>query len=856
MKKVFNKFLPGALILLIALNSFGKGKVTGRIIDSGTNESLIGAAVSIQGTTIGVSTNLDGSFTLEVPEGKQVLSFSFIGYIDKTREITVSDGQPLDLGIIKMESSIVGLEEVLITASFARDRKTPVSLSTIEPLMIAEKLGSQEFPEILKTTPSIYATKDNGGFGDAQVRVRGFDTYNVGVLINGIPVNGMENSKVYWSNWAGLSDVTQTIQVQRGLGASKLGLSSVGGTINVITKSTDAEKGGSFYTGMGNSGYRKQSFTVSTGLMDNGWAVTLSGVHTYGDGYIRGLQFDGYSYFANVSKLINDQHRLSFTVFGAPQTHNNRNNQHTIEWYRNQKYETRANSDYGIREGKPYGGSYGYNYYHKPQASLNHYWNINSKTLLTNVLYASIGRGGSRIIEGEKKNWLGANYTTGEDYKITKRTALGLLDFEAAAEENANSVNGSQAIIGNSVNNHSWAGLLSTLTTEWKGLDWTIGFDGRYYKGEHYEEIDDLLGGSFYIDTEASKNVNQPEDTKLKEGDKIEYYEDGIVLWGGLFLQGEYVTDKISAFLSVAVSNQSYRRVDYFQYTPGNQKSDWKSFLPWNVKGGANYNINANHNVFLNAGYIKRSPTFNNVFLNYTNEIIKDVKHETVITTELGYGYKSRRFNAKVSLYRTNWLDKALVKNIGQEGSEFIPGINALHQGVEVEATYKPTSKITLNGMFSLGDWVWQDDVSFTRYDDERNVIGTYNAYIADVHVGNSAQSISSLSADFEVLPNLKIGIDYVYLAKNYADYEATNRINIEDKVDAWEMPDVGLVDMNFKYKFKIGGLDATAYGKVNNLLNTEYVADASDGSKHDQYTSLVYYGFGTTWSTGLKVEF
>ena len=102
MKKVFNKFLPGALILLIALNSFGKGKVTGRIIDSGTNESLIGAAVAIQGTTIGVSTNLDGSFALEVPAGKQVLSFSFIGYIDKTREITVSDGQPLDLGIIKI----------------------------------------------------------------------------------------------------------------------------------------------------------------------------------------------------------------------------------------------------------------------------------------------------------------------------------------------------------------------------------------------------------------------------------------------------------------------------------------------------------------------------------------------------------------------------------------------------------------------------------------------------------------------------------------------------------------------------------------------------------------------------------
>ncbi len=841
------------LLSCFSFSSFAQGTVKGKIVDAESNEALIGAAVAIKGTTTGSSTNLDGSFSFEAAAGSYDIEISFIGYIDKTVQAQVKSGSVTDLGEITLETSAFGLEEVLVTSSFAKDRQTPVAMSKIEPLIIQEKLGSQEFPEILKTTPSVYATKDNGGYGDATVRVRGFDTYNVGVLINGIPVNGMEDSKVYWSNWAGLSDVTQTMQVQRGLGASKLGLSSVGGTINVITKSTDAEQGGSAYAGMGNDGYRKQSFTVSTGLLDNGWAVTLSGVHTFGDGYIKGLAFNGYSYFANISKVINDEHRLSFTLFGAPQTHNQRGNQHTIEYYENHKDGIRANSDYGIREGKAYGGGYGYNYYHKPQASLNHYWNINEKTLLTNVLYASIGTGGGRRVGGDQANWLGVNYSTGEDYAETKRTAEGLLDFDAVAEANKASLEGSQAFIANSVNNHKWYGLLSTLTTDWKNINWTAGFDGRYYYGEHYREIDDLLGGSFYVN---SDDMNKPENSKLKEGDKYSYYNDGEVLWAGLFGQGEYVSEKFSGFLSLAVSSKSYRRIDYFQYEPGDQKSDWVNFTPWNIKGGINYNINSHHNVFANAGYIKREPIFANVFLNYKNDIIEDKRYETVITTEIGYGYTSKTFSAKVNAYRTEWLDKALVMSFGQDGSAFVPGINALHQGIEVEATYKPASKLTVRGMFSLGDWTWQDDVAFTLFDEDQNAIGDYNAYIAGVHVGNSAQLTSSLSVDYEALPGLKVGVDYLYLGKNYADFDVTNRTEVEDKVDAWEMPDVGLVDMNFSYKFKIAGLNTTLYGKVNNLFNTKYVADATDGTDHDAVSSIVYYGFGTTWSTGLKVQF
>lgn len=165
---------------------------------------------------------------------------------------------------VKREADI---EQVVIAgvADIAKDRKTPVAVSTIKEAQIIEKLGNQEFPEILNTTPSVYATKGGGGFGDSKLNIRGFAQENIAVMINGVPVNDMENGSVYWSNWAGLSDVTSAMQVQRGLGSSKLAIASVGGTVNIITRAADRKESGKVSVGVGNDGYYKTLFSYNTG---------------------------------------------------------------------------------------------------------------------------------------------------------------------------------------------------------------------------------------------------------------------------------------------------------------------------------------------------------------------------------------------------------------------------------------------------------------------------------------------------------------------------------------------------------------------------------------------------------------
>lgn len=130
----------------------------------------------------------------------------------------------------------------MITSTIAVARKTPVAVSNVMMDYIEEKMGTQEFPEILKATPGVHANKEGGGYGDSEIYMRGFDNTNTATVINGVPVNDMENGNVYQSNWQGLRDVTSVMQTQRGVGASKVSAPSIGGTINIVTKGVDAKK--------------------------------------------------------------------------------------------------------------------------------------------------------------------------------------------------------------------------------------------------------------------------------------------------------------------------------------------------------------------------------------------------------------------------------------------------------------------------------------------------------------------------------------------------------------------------------------------------------------------------------------
>ena len=902
------KFLLISLanLLAVALATAQTGQVTGTVVDQDDSEPLVGANVIIKGTYTGTIVDVNGNFTLsEVEAGNQAIIISFVGYQEKEVPFNVTPGQTTDLGTIKIETGAIGLQEVEIIASVAIDRKTPVAVSTIKSEVIEQKLGNQEFPEILRSTPSVYVTKQGGGFGDARINVRGFDQRNTAVMINGIPVNDMENGWVYWSNWAGLSDVTSTIQVQRGLSASKLAVSSVGGTINIITDAAQMRKGGAVSVGIGNDGYQKYGLVLSTGLGEKGWAFTVQGTHTRGDGYADGTQFRGWSYFASLAKQINSQHSLNFTVLGAPQWHHQREygsfDGVTIQTIEDEgiKY----NPQWGYLDGDEF--SWRKNFYHKPKAFMNHYWTISEKTELATSVYASLGRGGGTgdlgringsfrtsgkfrndqgiVRWGDIQSWnrgsavpdFGANQIpwSGPGVDSLVQSYNGPFAGQSVAESGRNGF-----IRRSSMNEHNWFGILSNLTHEiTDNFTLVAGIDARYYKGLHYRRVEDLLGLDAYFDDD---DKNNPEhyvtDEGRADGNQIDYNNDGLVNWLGGFAQLEYTIGGLSIFGSGSLSNQGFKRIDYFLYEDSDpkQESDWQNFLGGTVKAGANYNLNDYHNVFVNGGWFSQQPLFDNVFVNFSNDVNPDVENQSIYAVEAGYGFRSSFLSLNVNAYHTQWSNRQASRGVqvnGTDGTANFTNISQLHQGIELDATVSLFDRLNINGMASIGNWRYTKNFDAQVFDNDRQLIGSTTLFMEDVKVPDAAQTTFSLGANYEIIKGLRVYASYYFADRIFADFDiATDNSFTVPGNQAWELPYYHLVDGGISYNFLVGGLDFTFNLNVNNIFDREYMAESESNILYDpaiekndrevgengSVSNRVYYGFGRTWNTSLKMRF
>ncbi|RKR84450.1 outer membrane receptor protein involved in Fe transport [Mucilaginibacter gracilis] len=856
-------------LMLSGAQLFAQSRITGKIFDSKTQEALIGATVVVKGSTVAASASLDGSFKITLPApGSGVLVFSYIGYISK--EIPVSESK--NLGSVLLVANSSSLNEVVINAP-AIDRKTPIAVSTVNAEFIEEKGSGVDFPQLLKETPGVMVTENGGGYGDSRISIRGFSANNVAVLINGIPVNDVENGRVYWSDWAGLTDITSSIQVQRGIGASKVAAPSLGGTIAITTRSLDAQPGGTLIGSAGSFNANKEGVSVSSGLSDKGWATSFLLSRTNGDGIAQGLYFNGYSYFANVSKLLTKSQTLSLNIMGAAQLHGQRYNKNLITTYKNATQGPQYNSDWGYYNGQVQSAEI--NYYNKPAIALNHIWTINSSSSLSTVAQASFGTGASRYVTNASAspyktllpNKSGEYPRTGDAYSP--------VDFDALVKNNmANGDGSSLNYFQNVANSHQQYNVLSTYKKNFSdNLDLMLGADLRYYEGQHYYQMQDLLGGQYVYDPRTTSNssgvnagsgdINNPYH-KVVVGDRFNRNYQFDVGSIGLFSQVEYTKKALTVFASGAISNTGNKRIDYFNYLNAdpNRESKYIYFLGLQAKGGANYNLDNNNNVFFNIGFLQRAPLVANVFVNNNNSINTDAVPEKLMSYELGYGFRSAELTGNVNLYRSTYHDKSVapvteVNTDGSVSSVNLSGLNELHQGVEFNLNYKPNRAISFRGMFSVGKWTYLSDTGPIQVISDNGFPNTLpSLHVKGLNVGDAAQTTGSFGADWYILPKVKINPVVNYYANYTANFYADN-ITGANYVP-YKIPNYTLYDLNIVFRFKFAGLDASFIGNCRNLFNTAYISDALDSSGLNNTASTigVYYGTGRTYTTTLRIKF
>ncbi|MCB9015462.1 MAG: TonB-dependent receptor [Lentimicrobiaceae bacterium] len=842
---------------LITGQLFAQVVIRGQVSDLSSGYAIANVNIQADTKNNGAITDNNGNFEIILAQGSCKLTFSHLTY--KPLILSLNTAEKNEFLHIRLEPETVGLNEVNIISNYARERETPIAISNIRTATIEREMGHQDYPEIMKLVPGVYATKLGGGQGDARISIRGFQQENIALLLNGVPVSSVENGLVYWSNWAGLGDATQTIQVQRGLGASRVALNSVGGTINIITKSTEAIKGGSIRYAVSDFGNNKFTLSLSTGKLNKNYAITFLGSRTSGPGYVDATSVNAWAWFLTISKELNERHKIVFTSLGAPERHGQRNFGLSKEEY--DMYGNKYNPNWGIYNGKI--NSLSENFYHKPQLSLNHYWDINPRAFLATSVYFSSGKGGGKYAE---------SFMSEPVYNFRKNNQL---DWDAVYLQNINHNDTYQLADGqiasgfskiiqtNYLADHIWFGALSTLNYQINdNFKFISGIHARYFKSNLREEISDLLGGRFYIDTYGWAIDGIGGRNQIKGvGDIINVDNDSRVDVISYFGQIEYTYKNLTTFLASTASSTWFRRYDRINYIQ-NPESELVSKPGADIKTGLNYNINARSNLYLNAGYYTKAPYYKFIFANFTNAVVQNASNEKISSAEMGYGYKNKGYSVNINAYYTLWQDKSLLSNENiqldnnTQTRALIRGLDAVHKGIEVEIFAQPTSNFLIGSTFSAGDWKWKNDVNALLYNDNQELVDSTFVYVKDIKVGDAPQISLALFGELRFLTDWALNANWLYYSKIYANFDPAGRGNPDDRSQPYRIPDYDLLDLHLSYQFEISGLKSTAAISCYNVTNKESIMRGEDGTGHNLETFRGYWSPGRTFNFSLKVSF
>ncbi len=908
------KFLLTLLIGCFALTVNAQtATVTGKVTDNIAKMPVVGAKIILTPELRAIS-DYDGNYTIpNVPFGEYQMTVTMISFDTMHFDLKVDQERFVHDVLLGGSQEI---EEVEVIGNIAKDRKTPVAVSTINAREIQEDLGSRDLPMVLNSKPGVYATQQGGGDGDARITIRGFDQRNVGVMIDGVPVNDMENGWVYWSNWFGLGAITSQIQVQRGLGATKLAMPSVGGTMNILTQNTGGKRQIKVMQEYGSGTFLRTSLSYKSGTLKKGWGILFAGSYKQGNGWVDGLNTQGVFYYLKVQKKLGN-HVLSLSGFGAPQKHGQRTYNQPLEYWDSEYARKLGVTDIdtvNVDHGRRFNQHWGYytdsttgktivknerlNYYHKPQITLKDFWKINKKLSWSNLAYVSIGRGGGQRYFNSSSSILydenGQVAWNDIEYNNKWKTLFGNTYPTIDYAYDSTLLKSSQ-IISSSVNNHMWVGGISQFDLK-VNEKWNVagGLDYRWYKGDHYTEVVDLLGGDYFInesDLNAPTNMKRVGDKIAREDTPYQNDRSGYEQWAGGFGQAEYSHGRWTAFVNFSAVVNGYRGVDYFQkrqldlgdtvlqigyndtviyngqtYTrnsDGLEYSDtgWKWLAGGTIKAGANLNLTERSNLFLNLGYLNRTPQFSNVVDNNTNTFFREILNEKIYAFELGYGFRSKAISINANGYFTYWENKPFPFGVSVpnplDPTEFVRanvnGMDALHMGVELDVAWKIHPKLTFELMASYGDWTWQSVETI-------DVVGTQFQFDAKgVHVGDAAQSTYAGSLRWQFVKNAYLKVIYTYFDRFYSNFDPFSLTGANGGRESWKVPSYGLMNVSAGYRLKIKNTALNFKGNIFNALNTWYISDARTnqyGSTWDANSAGVFIGQGLTFNVALGFEF
>jgi iron complex outermembrane receptor protein len=703
-------------------------KLTGKVLDGQTNESLPAAHIMLNGTFRQTVSNEHGQFSMtNLKPGTYELKVSYLGYEDLVTQIKISN-KDVDIKL-KLQPTTILEDEVVIMATRAHDA-TGTTYQNLNKQEIEKMDVGQDIPYILNLTPSMVSTSDAGaGVGYTSMRIRGTDISRINVTINGIPVNDPESQGVWWVNMPDLAASLNSIQIQRGVGTSTNGTGAFGASINMQTSTLNREPFAELGVTYGSFNTQRYRVNTSTGLINNKWSVDARLSKQYSDGYIDRAFSDLKSFYVS-GAYYGKRSILRINVFsGKEKTYQ--------AWYGVPKDSLWDNPTYNPYTYDNQTDNYQQdNYQLLYSKELNSHWNINT------ALHYTKGRG---YYESFKEN--------------RKLSDYGLPPYIIGND----TITRTDLVQQKWLDNDFYGITASANYNNRKNLQLNIGMALNQYLGDHFGKI---IWAEYAL-----------------MGKDYEWYRnDGKKNNFNIFVKATYdIGDKFSVY-----GDMQYRMIDYWMsgiHDDFKNLDGYYHFEFFNPKLGGSYKLNDRNSIYLSAAVAQKEPSRNDF---RDADPGKTPKAEFLIDYEAGYSYDLTNFKLNANFYYMDYTDQLIMTGkINNVGTPIMTNVDKSYRmGLELMLAAHLTKWLNWSFNTTLSRNKIKD---FVEYVDDWDTWSQIETPLGTTDIAFSPNLIMGNQFDFNFKKKFFIALNSKYVGAQYID----NTSNSERMLDAYFTTDV-----------------------------------------------------------------
>ena len=788
--KMIKKVLLFIAAMLCSIALFAQesdwGGVKGTVVNRAGRAPIAEAALTLSQngeTVVTATSDADGKFLIEnLPNGIYDMTIKAPGFLDATVNVTV-EGYIKDLIFVGMV-----VEQVIADVDDSNFAEFDMDDS-----------GFEDTPSILFDSNDPFTNIASFGFSNIRFKNRGYTNESQDVYLSGVRMNDAITGYSPYSLWSGLNEAMRSKETTIGNEVSDYGYGGYNGVTNIHAMPSSVRTGWRFSALTNSALYRLRLMaTYASGELDNGWSYAFNvSARVGGNDWVKGVYYRNFAYYAGVEKKFGDIHRLSLVTFAAP-GQRGAQNASTQEVY-DLTGDNMYNSNWGYQNGKVRNARVRKTF--EPVTILKYTATPSDNLEASATVLWRTGKNGYTAMDWydaadprpdyyrnlpsyywmededyDRQNF--EKYAWAKDAWENNIPEYAHLNWDRLYNVNwnnydANDLRRSKYVIEerrvdqNDINLNASVKWMAS-----KAFTLTGGINYKWNRTEYYKNLDDLLGGDYYlnIDQFAERDfASNPamvqndldyylangEAQSLKQGDKYGYdyyahvrnanlWANGALDLGGfkanLALEAGYakfwreglvrkglfagLDDNGNEFIIDGKSLTSYEMVNGVK-TPITSKgnSAVSDFFTYSAKLGLQYHFGGGHRIYANAGYFNDAPTFAQSFISprTRNSLVPNLETMKTTSADINYQYSNNGYNLRVTGFWTTIKDQTDMMSFYDDSQNSftnfaMSGIDQRHMGIELGFKVPlPVQGLSVEGALSWGEYIYTSTPRMTQ---------------------------------------------------------------------------------------------------------------------------------------------